>query len=251
MQILKYIIQCFLLAVRDAFHLFYKEQEVSVLCYHSVSSDESMTAVSPDVFEKHLAMLRKSGAHFVSTREIVRWMNGGANLPQRAVAITFDDGYADFETNALPILEKFQAPATVFVVGDGAYSRKRLGNNTPFLSAEAVARVRENPLIEIGYHSATHDNLARLSMEEVSHEVTNTFGAHYFAYPGGNHSSEVADALRREGYLGAFTIGWNLVQKLGDNMYIPRSVILKDTPLGRVRFATTRALRWYRSAAHL
>jgi peptidoglycan/xylan/chitin deacetylase (PgdA/CDA1 family) len=51
----------------------------------------------------------------VQLSAVVDWVRGEGSLPDDAVAITFDDGYANFATEALPILERYDAPATVFV----------------------------------------------------------------------------------------------------------------------------------------
>ncbi len=87
---------------------------------------------------------------------------GGAPLPRKAVALTFDDGYADFGSAALPILDEFDAPATVFVVGDEMRARLALDNTLPLLDADALVRVSAHPRIDIGYHSRTHANLGKL-----------------------------------------------------------------------------------------
>lgn len=246
MKLLKYIVQRILLAVRDISSPLFRAPEVSILCYHSIGSSESDTTISPEQFENQLTRLQRSGAQFVSLEKIVEWIQHGAVLPRRVVAVTFDDGYADFETAALPILKKYDAPATVFVVGNEAAARGYLGTSIPLLSAEAIERLRAHPLIQIGYHSATHPNLARLGPDELVGEVVRPSGVRYFAYPGGNHSPEAVQTVREAGYKAAVTIGWDLVQKNTNPLLLPRSVILRHMPLWRVRMATTRALNWYR-----
>ena len=242
----KYFLQYFLLKIRDIFATWRTPQEISILCYHSISDVDNNTAINPEVFERQLEMLKKTGIQFVSTRDIVEWINGNLSLPKRSVAITFDDGYTDFETNALPILEKFKVPTTLFVVGDENRSHKQLGNDLPLLSKEAQERLSLNPLIEIGYHSMTHINLTKITTDKLFNELKNLLRIHYFAYPGGSYSKNISEVLNQLGYKAAFTIGWNVISKHCNIMYIPRSVILKNMPLWRVRFATTIALRWYR-----
>jgi peptidoglycan/xylan/chitin deacetylase (PgdA/CDA1 family) len=90
----------------------------SILLYHRVANadiDPWNLAVSPDEFERQLAGLRKK--EVLPLRQFVR-LHSQKKLPQNAVAITFDDGYACNALVAAPILESFGYPATFFVVSD-------------------------------------------------------------------------------------------------------------------------------------
>lgn len=221
-------------------------REVAVLAYHSISDSTVLTAVSPAVFERHLRYFISHGYKFVSLLAVVDWSRGKGELPEKTIALTFDDGYADFETTALPILEKFHASATIFVVGDETKSRQALQNNIPLLSKEALARMGAHPLVEIGYHSKTHANLAKLSGQNLVTEIAPIFPSQFFAYPGGNHSKESAEILRSQGYRAAFTIRPTLVHKGDDVFLLPRSVILQNMPLWQVATRANKTADWYR-----
>lgn len=94
---------------------------IRILFYHRVVAE----ARPPDLrgrqpltareFERHLNHLRR---HYrvISLADAVQVLQSGSSLPEDAVVITFDDGYRDNYTVALPLLEKYKAPATVFVV---------------------------------------------------------------------------------------------------------------------------------------
>lgn len=90
-----------------------------ILMYHQVGiveDDRWEIAVTPEHFSEHLAVLSRRRQPVALCE-----MTAGLGLPQldqRQVAVTFDDGYADNLTNAKPLLEQFEIPATVFVVGD-------------------------------------------------------------------------------------------------------------------------------------
>jgi peptidoglycan/xylan/chitin deacetylase (PgdA/CDA1 family) len=109
---------------------------VLVLMYHQVAdvaSDPFQLAVSPRHFNEQMEVLRKQNYRVLRLQELAGALRGkpyprrlyglekigeyrrGQNLPRRAVVITFDDGYADNLHNARPILERWEAPATVFV----------------------------------------------------------------------------------------------------------------------------------------
>ena len=87
-----------------------------ILAYHrviDVDSDPQLLKVSPEHFAQHLKVIRQSYQP-VSLRDMVHQLDEG-KVPHRAVAITFDDGYADNLHYAKPLLERYQIPATVFV----------------------------------------------------------------------------------------------------------------------------------------
>lgn len=90
-----------------------------VLCYHGVSlADEhkwdSHLYISPSTLARRLESLRRMRCAVLSFEEGVRRMYA-RTLPERAVALTFDDGYYDFKARALPLLEWSGYPATVYV----------------------------------------------------------------------------------------------------------------------------------------
>lgn len=87
-----------------------------VLLYHRVTalaSDPQCLAVSPDRFVEHLAVIRKLGVPM--TLETMVDLAQNDALPPGAVAVTFDDGYADNLHCAAPRLADARVPATVFV----------------------------------------------------------------------------------------------------------------------------------------
>lgn len=101
------------LAERIANHL---SRRAVVLLYHRVAdaaNDPWQLSVTPRHFAEHLEVLRRHG-YVMPLQKLVKSLEGG-DLPRRAVVITFDDGYADNLINAKPVLEKHDAPATVFV----------------------------------------------------------------------------------------------------------------------------------------
>jgi peptidoglycan/xylan/chitin deacetylase (PgdA/CDA1 family) len=84
--------------------------------YHRVielPSDPQLLGVAPRHFAEHLDVLRR---HYrtVSLEGLIEGLSGG-HIRSRAVAITLDDGYADNLVNAMPLLERYDVPATVFV----------------------------------------------------------------------------------------------------------------------------------------
>ena len=96
-----------------------RSRQLLILCYHGISLDDEhewkpglfMTAA---LFEERLKQLRRGGFSVLPLDEAVTRLRAG-NLPQRAVAITFDDGNVDFHRLAWPLLKQYGFPATVYL----------------------------------------------------------------------------------------------------------------------------------------
>jgi len=87
-----------------------------ILLYHRVArlgSDPHAIAVKPSRFREHLELLN-ADYHPMELAELLRVLAAG-RVPDRAAAVTFDDGYADNLENAKPLLARAGVPATVFV----------------------------------------------------------------------------------------------------------------------------------------
>ena len=94
----------------------YVSSRALILLYHRIAeadSDPWQLAVTPGHFEEHLQILSRFGRIMPLHGLAVAVQRG--TLPRRAVIVTFDDGYADNLSNAKPLLQKYEVPATVFI----------------------------------------------------------------------------------------------------------------------------------------
>jgi peptidoglycan/xylan/chitin deacetylase (PgdA/CDA1 family) len=90
-----------------------------ILCFHGISLDdehqwEPGLYISPQQFERRLEALRESGCNVLPLGEALERLRTGT-LCQRAVTITFDDGFYDFSHLAWPLLKRFSFPASVYL----------------------------------------------------------------------------------------------------------------------------------------
>jgi peptidoglycan/xylan/chitin deacetylase (PgdA/CDA1 family) len=97
----------------------WRRQRLLVLCYHGVARGDEhewlpSLYISREAFEGRLALLRDSGCTVLPLVEGLQRLYA-RELPERAVVLTFDDGYYDFLTSAWPALNRFGFPATVYL----------------------------------------------------------------------------------------------------------------------------------------
>lgn len=133
----------------------------SVLIYHSISSRPeplpSNIDISPARFERHLNWLSRRC-------DVVSLVETLSTSAKRRVAITFDDGFRDNLTVALPLLEKFGFPMTLFVTAG-------LVDDKEYLSEEELREISEHPLITIGAHGLWHRHLRGMSPDDARFEM--------------------------------------------------------------------------------
>lgn len=96
----------------------WRKNRLLILCYHGVSQDDEHEwgglYISPETLRRRLELVAEAGCNVLPLAEAVDRLRSGA-LPDRAVAITFDDGAADFYSVAFPIVEKFGYAVTLYL----------------------------------------------------------------------------------------------------------------------------------------
>ena len=97
----------------------WRQQRLLILCYHGIAMGEEAGPypemfLSPEVFARRMEILAQSGCRVLPLGESLRLLNDG-KLPPKSVAITFDDGWADFREAAFPTLQRLGFPATVYL----------------------------------------------------------------------------------------------------------------------------------------
>ncbi|MER7926864.1 MULTISPECIES: polysaccharide deacetylase family protein [unclassified Streptomyces] len=189
-----------------------------VAMYHSVgdcSDDPYRITVSPDRLAQQLSWLRGRGLRGVSMTDLLAARARGEG--QGLVGLTFDDGYADFVDNALPLLTRWGCGATLFVLpgrlgGDNAWDPQ--GPRKPLLTADGIRRAAAGG-VEIGSHGLTHVDLTTADDDTLHAELTESRSklreltnspVDGFCYPYGTVDARAMDAVRAAGYAYACAI---------------------------------------------
>lgn len=172
---------------------------VTVLCYHEVrpDRDDDCMNVKPEVFRRHIREFKEAGYTFLDVSDL-RKPAAGSSLPEKAVLITFDDGYADNYNYAYPILREEQIPATFFVVSGTIGNENRM-------TAGQLREMQANGM-QIGSHTVNHENLAAMSTKDIDFELRASREAlekllgkpvYALAYPAGKTNRDVLDKAEK------------------------------------------------------
>lgn len=139
------------------------EEKLTVLSYHEIANAKEALipdyAVTPTMFVRQIDWLRNNGFKFVSVDDVLADEAGTRPLPDKAVLITFDDGYRSVYDHAWPILKMFRIPAVVAVVGSWEDDKVEVnfdGKEIPrdkLMTWTQLREMADTGLVEIGSHS--------------------------------------------------------------------------------------------------
>lgn len=211
-----------------------------ILMYHSIAegSDDPYT-VPPNRFQDQVSWLVEHGFEFLPLSYLVKVLKDGdyKNLRNK-VAITFDDGYRDFLTDALPVLLHYKVPATVFIVAGMLGSNASWSENSKHaqLMTEDEIRHISSQGINLGSHTMTHANLVVVDQEVLLNELEESrsklreLGESFYplSYPWGQWCSRILDAVIDSGYDCAMTVGGKMRPRRTDIYCLPRLAISGD-----------------------
>jgi peptidoglycan/xylan/chitin deacetylase (PgdA/CDA1 family) len=203
---------------------------IPILMYHYVevvrNPKDTMRvrmAITPMQFEQQLQTL--SGAHiethFVSD---VPSMLAGTLSAKHTVMLTFDDGYRDFYTDVLPLLKKYHAKATFYVVNHF------IGKND-YVTETQLEEIASSGLVEIGAHTLDHKDLRTLSLAKATKQIAESktdleqrihSPVTMFAYPSGKFNNQLVKIVRSAGFTTAVTTKSGTSQAKGGMLVLRR-----------------------------
>lgn len=216
---------------------------VPVLMYHEIA-DSTVTddplAVAPQVFADQLDYLRDAGFTPVTAAALSSTLADGGQLPERPVAVTFDDGHEDFYTDALPLLKQRGFTGTLFMttdwVGFVGYGKRMM---TWSQLADAV-----QDGAEIGAHTRSHPKLDQLTETQLRDELCvskslleDNLGTAItgVAYPFGYSSPQVRQIARNAGYTYGCSVGNAMTTSTMDSFALTRLTVKRTTTLDSFR----------------
>lgn len=224
-----------------------------ILLYHrveDVQNDPHKLCVGKDNFYNQIKFL-KENFNIIPLAKLAQDIRNG-QVENNTMAITFDDGYADNLYNALPILQEYNVPATIFLTAG------YIGQNKPFywdgpegadlnekatsgpgrpMTLDEAKWLSNSRLVEIGGHTIGHPKLAKLTESEQFKEIQGgkamleemlNIPLLSFAYPFGSKNSftpETVSMAKKAGYRCACANIHERVTAKSDIYALPRFVV--------------------------
>ena len=220
-----------------------------ILMYHAIDDcPDDPYSVPVEVFRQQISWLSENGFEVVSLSFLLQSMRTeNYRALRKKVVITFDDGNKDFVTNALPILMDCGTTATVFLVTSMFGGKASWNRSVPLMSEDEVRGIKAQG-ISLGSHTATHAQLTILDRDELQRQLRDSRDAlthmgesfYSFAYPWGQWSSQVADAVKTAGYECALAVGEQTRLTAANTYSLPRITMRRDLSMKRFQSLLTR-----------
>lgn len=234
---------------------------VAVLMYHSVADSATPEfadfVVEPDVFARQMTALAEAGCTTATMSDLARARSEGRTLPAGTVVLTFDDGFLDFASTALPVLRSHGFTATLYVTtryvgGRSLWLRPEGEADRPMIGWADLAAVVDAG-VEIGAHTDTHPQLDLVQPTVLARELTvpkvtleDRLGVPVtsLAYPFGYASRRVRAMAAQLGYTNACVVS-DLVSRSGDDPYaVPRVTVTGAHTGSQVVALSTATSTW-------
>lgn len=197
----------------------FRKQGAPVLMYHAVGPKEKIRAkdgkladwpesllMDPELFENHLRYLKAQGYTIVSVEQLAHRLEKGESV-DKYVALSFDDGYKNNRDVVLPLLQKYDAKASFFVIN------REIGQPL-FMNDEDIKDMLKAGM-ELGSHTYSHNPLAKIDTKYLVWEFDTSrywlkknydgYIVRTLAYPNGSYNETVISEAQKYGFYRALT----------------------------------------------
>ena len=204
-----------------------------IALYHHVATDTPpSTSISPTDFRAHLDYLRDNEFNVIALDTMLDAITDGRELPDKAVALTFDDGYISIYDTAFPMLQEYGFPFTLFLstgpINDAQRNYMNWDQVREMSDAGVIIAnhmVSHPYMLERGATESASEWIERLRQELLTAEneiQQHTGQAHkYLAYPYGEYNKAIKEMLAESGFIG-LAQNSGAVNKSTDFLAIPR-----------------------------
>ena len=218
-----------------------------IVMYHSIrTGPESDYAITPETLESDLQYLKAHGYQSVSPEEIIAYVQTNAALPEHPILLTFDDGFYNNLSYALPLLERYDMCATINVVGTFTQYNAVQDSHIPaysYLTVDDLSELLASRRITLGNHTnAMHHQSPRQGCRILPEETESLYHDRLyadlsylqafltqqlhitpivFAYPYGFDCQESIPVLKELGFLMTLTCYeyCNIITSDSDSLY--------------------------------
>jgi len=221
---------------------------IPILTYHQVASAPAKgtpyrsLVVAPEDFARQMRFLRLLGYQGLAMNGLMPYLRG--EKTGKVVGITFDDGYLNNLTNALPVLQRNGFSATCYIVSQLAGRTNEWDHDVGIPASDLMNADQLRQWVaggqEIGAHTRHHVHLNQLDATACEMEIAGCkkeleaiigSSVDHFCYPYGEYETRHADIAAAAGYLTATTTQRSRCQAGEDMLRLPRAPVMRRTSL--------------------
>ena len=208
------------------------QARVPIFMYHYVSElppDPDIyrrdLTLAPDKFAAQLQYLADEGYHTITLTDLYLYLEQGYPLPDKPVALTFDDGYEDAYQVVFPLLLEYGFTGTFFVLATPAHFE------WDGYMTWAQMKEMSDAGMDIQSHGRDHVDLSGRSYDYLVYQIVGIQEAiqyhtgrlpRFFCYPSSRHDANVLAVLKSAGYWGAVTTDWGRTHTRDNLFEMPR-----------------------------
>jgi peptidoglycan/xylan/chitin deacetylase (PgdA/CDA1 family) len=204
---------------------------VPILLYHYVeivqNPKDTMRIelnIQPTVFEQQVKTLADARYTFMTAKDLGDVLDGKTQMPEKPVLLTFDDGHWDLATSILPILKKYHAKATAYVIPGFI-------GGSDFMTSQQLQEVINSGLVDVGAHTVHHISLKGRPLAVDQYEVdqsktmleqTYHIKVVSFAYPYGTFDQQAVQVVKNDNFTTAVSTATGIEQNQANRFFLYR-----------------------------
>lgn len=211
---------------------------VAVLMYHyffdKLKGETGKNANWMEIskFEEQLKYLKENNYYYPTWQEVADFVDGKIDLPKNSIVITMDDGHKSVYNLAIPLLEKYNIPATAFIITKNF----DINNLEKYKNSTINFESHTNNMHRAGGNIGHGGIFTALSLEESTQDLKNSIeklggNSGALAYPYGDCTERTKQAAEKAGFKVAFTTVYNKVKPGMDKYELPRVRMSRDITL--------------------
>lgn len=216
--------------------------KATILLYHQIGKHPIKQTnldcfCTIEQFEEQMRFLQESEIEVISLKSLVNMMKNDQGLDSDYVVLTFDDGCERFQTIALPIIQKYSFPSTIYPVsgdlGRLASWPKIINTDLRLLSKKNLKCVAKSG-VDVGGHTVNHVKLVEVTIQEAEAEIESCKldlesivgqELYSFSYPHGSFNEAIAQLVSSAGFGCAVTCKSSFIYGDEDLFQLPRKYV--------------------------
>lgn len=204
-----------------------------IMVYFNVGRDNIPTKnVTIEQFKSHLLELTEGDYNVLPLQHVIDTYKEGTTLPLNSVVLTFDGGDKSILHNAVPLLEEYKLPYTLFIAPARAHE-----DSPRYINWRELKTLLKTDLITLGIHSDNYSHSSTQNTENIRRTINNAasrfrenigFQPMFFSYPFGEYSKIYKDIISAYGFKAAFGQHSGVAYARADHYALPRFTMTEN-----------------------